>query len=147
MTQRSRINSKMDGNELLKTILNSKVADLNPHLKEALAGVKKKSKFRNTPTKIDGEHFDSKGEADRWKELLWQRKTGLIGNLKRQVRYELNEGGEFSFVYVADYVYQLMDTGAWVVEDYKGTLTREYKKKKKLMKKIYGIEIVETKHK
>jgi hypothetical protein len=60
-----------------------------------------------------------------------------------QVPYELNEGGTFSYKYVADFVYTDTHTGDTIIEDVKGFRTREYLKKKKLMKKVYEIDIVE----
>ena len=52
------------------------------------------------------------------------------GEDKRQMRY------------VADFVY--VEGGREVVEDVKGYRTAEYKRKRRLMKKIYGVDIRET---
>lgn len=97
------------------------------------------SKFRNVITEVDGIKFASKKEAKRWVDLQIMQRAGLISDLKRQVRFELNEGGTFKYAYYADFTY--VENGHLVVEDAKGTLTREFKKKQKLMKKIHGITI------
>lgn len=104
----------------------------------------KRNKFNNTKTEVDGELFDSKKEAKRYSELRLLLKHGVIGFLARQVQYELNEGGTHSLIYIADFVYINRETGQTIVEDVKGnkaTQTQEFKKKKRLMKKIHGIEI------
>lgn len=104
---------------------------------------KKRSKYGNKKTEVDGIRFDSEREAKRYKQLLLLQKAGEIGLLRRQVDYELNEGGTHSLKYRADFVYMTKD-GVEVVEDSKGCRTREYLKKRRLMKSIYGIEIKEV---
>lgn len=125
-------------------IKKSKVAHLNPHIGAAPVKEKKKHKFGATATTVDDITFDSVKEAKRYKELKWQLKVGLIGFLKLQVPFELNPGGAFSFIYIADFTYIEQGSGKLVVNDAKGFKTVEYKKKKRLMKKIHGIEIFET---
>jgi hypothetical protein len=104
----------------------------------------KKSKYGNEKTDVNGKQFDSKKEAKRYKVLNLLLKQGKIGMLARQVEYELNVGGSHSLKYVADFVYLDAETGKTVVEDAKGMKTREYLKKRRLMKKIHGIEIKEV---
>lgn len=103
----------------------------------------KRSKYGNKKTDVNGIGFDSKKEAKRYKELKLLLKAGKIAFLSRQVEYELNVGGTHSLVYVADFVY-VEDDGGLIVEDVKGFKTREYVRKKRLMKKIHGIEISEV---
>jgi hypothetical protein len=103
----------------------------------------KRSKFGNTKKEVNGIVFASTKEATRYKVLLLQLKAGEIGLLRTQVAYELNEGGTHSLKYIADFVYMTKD-GKTVVEDTKGFATRVYKKKRRMMKKIYGIKIYET---
>ena len=119
-------------------IKKSKCAHLNPHLTE----VKKKGKYGNKKVDYDGYIFDSQKECARYLELKMLVAIGEVTDLKLQVPYELNEGGTHSYKYIADFVY--MRGGKEVVEDVKGYKTVIYKKKKKLMLKIYGIEILET---
>ncbi len=125
----------------VKEIMNSAVGHLNQHLVETKA--EKKSKYKNQKVTIEGVTFDSKREAGRYSALKMMERAGLITNLRRQVKYQLNEGGKFSLSYVADFVY-LDDKGNEIVEDSKGYRTEVYKKKRRLMKEIYGIIIKET---
>lgn len=103
----------------------------------------KASKYNNEKTKVDDIEFDSKKEAKRYKQLKLLLKAGKIGQLARQVQYELNVGGSHSLVYKADFVYIDGLSGKTIVEDVKGIRTREYKKKKRLMKQVLDIEIQE----
>lgn len=121
----------------------SKVAGINQHLLEEKKE-KKKSKYGNKKTEVDGIKFDSIREAKRYKVLKLLQKVGKIAFLRLQVEYELNEGGTHSLVYIADFVYVETETGKEIVEDAKGMRTAVYRKKCRLMKKIYGITIKET---
>lgn len=139
----------------LEDIRNSACADRNRHLfsesgiKVTKSGMKrskygnKKSKYGNKKTEVDGIEFDSAKEAGRYKELKLLQKAGAIGLLELQVPFELNEGGTHSYKYIADFVYLDARTGEKVVEDAKGCRTREYLKKRRLMRKILGIVIRE----
>lgn len=108
----------------------------------AKAPVKKKNKYNANPREVDGIVFDSKKEANRYKELLMLLKAGEISMPKLQVEFQLNGDGEFSYKYIADFVYTTKE-GVRVVEDAKGFRTKEYKRKRRLMKKIHGIDIHE----
>jgi|SRR6185295_10992318 len=128
----------------LSDLKKSKVAHLNQKIfQEAEKPVKKKSKYNNTKIEVDGIVFDSVKEANRYKELRLLLKVGEIGLLKRQVEYELNPGGTYSLKYLSDFEYIITETGENVVEDVKGFRTREYLKKRRLMKKVHGIIIKE----
>jgi hypothetical protein len=128
-------------NMKLTDLRESKVAHLNPHLFEQ---EKPKSKYRNTKTEVDGIKFDSKAEADRYRELKILLKAGEIGMLELQKEYELNPGGTHSVKYVADFVYTTKE-GVKIVEDVKGFVTAVYRRKRRLMKKVHGITIIEIK--
>jgi len=102
-----------------------------------------KSKYRNQRMySVEYGMFDSKMEFKRFGDLLLLLKAGAITDLRRQVRYKLEHQGIFYGVYIADFVYQQGDQ--IVVEDVKGFKTQTYKTKKKLMKSIHGIDILET---
>jgi hypothetical protein len=106
------------------------------------------NKYRNIKTEVDGIVFDSKKEANRYGELKLLLRVGEIRDLKLQVKYRLITE-PFKMSYTADFVFEeLQRNGKWerVVEDVKsaGTRTREYLRKKRLMKSIHGIEIRET---
>lgn len=105
----------------------------------------KKSKYGNRKTKVGDLTFDSRLEADRWKELCELQRVGKIGLLKRQRSFILAVNGVSICRYRADFTY--VENGALVVEDAKGFLTDVYKLKKRLMKAVYGIEIRETRRK
>lgn len=108
------------------------------------------SKYNSKKTVIDGQTFDSKKEANRYKELLLLEKAGEIKDLRTQVKYVLippqrsKETGkvvERECSYKADFVYT--EGGETVVEDVKGYRTKEYIIKRKLMLHVYGIRIRE----
>lgn len=104
----------------------------------------KRSKYGNQRTEIDGIVFSSQREANRYIQLRYLLKAGEIEDLELQVEYQLNDGGNFSYKYKADFRYKVVKTGEIVVEDSKGCRTREYKKKRALMLKLYNIKIKET---
>lgn len=129
----------------LDDLKKSKVAAINQEVIAAAEGKRpKRSKYGNEKTEIFGELFDSKREAEDYKILLLRQKAGEIGLIRRQVDYELNPGGTHSLIYRADFVYIETATGETIVHDSKGALTKEYKKKRRLMKKVHGIIIKET---
>jgi hypothetical protein len=103
-----------------------------------------KSKYGNKKTEVDGIVFMSQREAGRYIALRYLKNAGKIKDLKLQVEYELNDGGTHSLKYIADFQYYDIETGKVIVEDSKGYKTPVYKKKKRLMLKVHGIEIVET---
>jgi hypothetical protein len=131
--------------EELKT---TPVWELNKHKFEELLNQpvvkKRKHKFNANPCEVDGIKFPSEKEAKRYNTLLFLRKKGFIGQLQLQVPFELNGGGTHSLKYVADFIYIVTATGEKIVEDAKGFRTREYQKKKRLMKKVHNIEIKEV---
>lgn len=104
------------------------------------------SKYRNKRTERDGVTFDSKAEADRWSVLSILAKTGHITNLERQVRYLLAVNGIKIGHYVADFRYFDQRSKREVVEDVKSSATKTavYNLKKKLMKAVHGVDIVEV---
>lgn len=109
-------------------------------------------KYRNEKTKVDGITFDSKHEAERYKELRMLEKAGKIRDLKRQQKYVLipalrdHDGKciERQCVYISDFEYFDIDQDRHIVEDAKGMRTKEYIIKRKLMLYQYGIRIHEV---
>ncbi len=104
------------------------------------------SKYRNKKTEVDGIVFDSKKEAKRYQELKMLERTGDIKDLTLQVRIPLEVEGERVCVYVCDFRYYGRKNGGWypVYEDVKGKRTPVYLLKKKLVKAILGVDILET---
>lgn len=121
-------------------------------------------KYNNKKIEVDGMTFDSKKEANRYKELSLMQKAGEITGLQTQVRYVLipsqrevseevytrgeNKGKykpgkllERECTYVADFVYY--KDGKVIVEDTKGFRTKEYIIKRKLMLYVHHIQIKE----
>jgi hypothetical protein len=96
---------------------------------------------------VDGIVFDSRAEMTRWMELRLMEKAGAIFDLKRQVVYPLHVNGYFIGKYISDFSYfpdRDPSKFSVVIEDVKGVRTPVYRLKKKLMKAIYGIDILET---
>lgn len=121
----------------------------------------KKNKYNAKSVEYDGIQFDSQREALRYRELVYLLNDGIITNLKRQVKYVLipaqrepaiigKRGGvkpgkliEHECSYIADFVYEVVETGETIVEDTKGMRTKDYIIKRKLMLFVYGIRIKE----
>lgn len=93
----------------------------------------------------DGTLFASKGEMERWDDLLKVQRAGQIKDLRRQVTFVLQEefihrqwGDVQHLIYVADFVYYNVSfrkeyQDRIIVEDSKGKfLTKEYRIKRKL---------------
>ena len=108
------------------------------------------SKYNAHRTEIDGIVFDSKKEANRYCELKLLERAGEITDLRRQVRYEINQPYEIAgkkirgIYYVADFAYYDKELGEPIVEDVKGVRTDVYKIKKKLFESKYNIQIREV---
>lgn len=122
-------------------------------------------KYNAKKTVVDGITFDSKHEAQRYRELKLLERAGEISNLQLQVPYDLipsqyevyerysaNTGKrlkdgkrllEKGVKYNADFVY-LDKRGIMHVEDAKGMRTTDYVIKRKLMLYIHNIRIEEV---
>jgi len=135
----------------LTDLQNSKCAPLNTHIVEVLSEKpKRKDKYNTTRVQVVGvdgvTRTLSKKESTRFYVLKMLLQTGEISDLRQQVRYVLLtseiKGRQGELAYIADFVY--MRNGVEVVEDTKGFQTQIYLRKKRLMKKIYNIDILET---
>lgn len=110
----------------------------------------KKNKYHNEIIEVDGEKIDSKKEYERYKELKLLENQGIIKDLRRQVRFELQpsykKNGKLvrGIYYIADFVYIDTFKGQKIVEDTKGYRTEIYKLKKKIFEYVYkDLEIKE----
>ena len=103
------------------------------------------NKYRAKPTVIDGIRFASQAEARRYEELLLLKRAKEIVGLEFQYKMPIFVGGRKICTYIADFRYQLRDTGQDVIEDVKGVKTSVYSLKKKLVEATYGITITEVK--
>lgn len=124
-----------------------------------------RSKYGARKTVFDGIAFDSKREADRYRELKLLEKAGKIKDLRLQVPFELipalytytgdvyKRGAkkgklkpskciERPVKYIADFVYtEILPAPQYaitVVEDAKGMRTKDYIIKRKLFRYRYG---------
>ena len=110
-------------------------------------------KYHNKKTEVNGIVFDSRHEAERWIELRYMERAGLIYELQRQVPFVLiptqrdevtGKLLEKETKYYADFTYRDRQTHKLVVEDAKGCKTEAYRLKKKLMLYRHGVQIVEV---
>lgn len=103
-------------------------------------------KYNARKTAVDGITFDSRKEAERYKELKELQRVGKIDGLELQPRFTLMDGFRYEgkavrkIEYVADFFYLDLSTYELIVEDVKGVKTDVYKLKKKLFLKRYGNE-------
>ena len=100
------------------------------------------TKYHNIPVEVEGRRFPSKREKNRWVILRLMERAGQISDLQRQVSYPVVVNGQKVCRYVADFVY--VESGRTVVEDCKGVRTPIYNLKKRLVKAVHGIDILET---
>lgn len=101
------------------------------------------SKYNAIRTTVDGITFDSKAEAARYSELKLLQAAGEIYGLALQPTFPLVVNGVKVATYIADFEY--FAAGARrVIEDVKGVKTPLYRLKKKLVKVIHGVEVVEV---
>lgn len=120
-------------------------------------------KYGNRKTTVDGITFDSRREANRYRELKLLERAGVIQRLELQKKFVLLPAQYENFVrygkkgqrlkdgrrcietecaYIADFVYT--QNGEMVVEDTKGMKTKEYIIKRKMMLFMRGIKIKEV---
>lgn len=88
----------------------------------------RRSKYNNSKTVYDGIKFDSRKEAGRYAELKMLQMSGLIGDLKLQVWFEVcpkRYGNKRARYYIADFVYT--EGGKKIIEDVKSPATRKDK--------------------
>jgi hypothetical protein len=92
----------------------------------------KKSKYNNTKIKEFGFVFDSKNEYNRYCFLLKMERAGLISSLRyHQKTDEILLQKHPQIKYIPDFCYTENDF--FVIEDFKGYQTKEFKIKKKLL--------------
>jgi hypothetical protein len=102
-------------------------------------------KYKNVKTVVNGINFDSKKEAGYYGILRLKEKAKIIDRFDMQVRYDLVVNGINICFYKADFV-TYKDGQVLDVIDVKSEMTKKlpvYRLKKKLIKAIYGIDIVE----
>lgn len=103
------------------------------------------NKYRAKRTEAFGIVFDSAKEARRYGDLVLLQRAGEITHLRRQETFKFYVEGVLIGSYRCDFAYT--ENGKVIVEDVKSPVTRKlplYQMKKKLMKALFGIEILET---
>lgn len=103
---------------------------------------KKKSKYKNTITEVDGIAFHSKREAKRYADLRFLERHGAIRDLELQPVYPIVINGVKVCKVIADFRYVDVKTGKVIVEDTKGFFTDTSKLKCKLVLACHGVEII-----
>ena len=110
----------------------------------------KQPKYGNHKVVVDGEKVaDSKHEYRRLNELKLLQRVGEIRDLETQVRYKLIPAQVICGMkvrgvdYVADIVYWTKNN-KFICEDAKGHRTDAYIIKRKMMKLIHNIDVVEV---
>lgn len=137
--------SKTDAAKLLKASVSA------IELRALLASVKGRNKYGAEHSTVDGQRFDSRGEAGRFAELRLLERAGVIRELNCQAAFPLHvlhlETGELIRIgeYRADFVYTVIKTGERIIEDFKQEFTRTatYRLKKKHVEAQYGVVITE----
>jgi hypothetical protein len=104
------------------------------------------NKYHNRKTLYQGIEFASQKEKNRYQELLWMQQAGQIRNIELQPRYDLVVNGHKLGFYRGDFRYEVVATGQTILEDVKSqaTKTAVYRLKKKLVKALYGVDVVEV---
>ena len=101
---------------------------------------------RRTPCR-QGQTHASAGEARRCNELDMLQRTGCIAELVAhpQPAWPLVVNGVKVGRYTADFTYQDKASGRRIVEDFKGgPVSRDVPLRLKLMKALYGIDVLLT---
>lgn len=117
---------------------------LEEAMKRGFAGA---SKYGNVRTEYNGRMYHSGKEADyaRYLDAMRRAKTGKdrVARVEPQVPFKIRVGGQLICTYYLDFRVTYAD-GRIEHIDVKGVRTDVYKLKKKLMKAVHGIEIIET---
>lgn len=109
----------------------------------AKSGSSRNGKYNAIRTTYNNINFDSKGECERYKQLILLESLGEIFNLQLKIVHKLILNDVHICSYESDFEYDDKD-GNHVVEDYKGFRTKEFKIKSKLMLALKGVTILET---
>ncbi len=99
----------------------------------------------NARKTVHPEHgeFDSKGEMERFCDLVAMEKAGIISELSRQPHFDfIVNGTKIGRGYTADYRY--VENGETVIEDFKGNTKRmplDWPLRRDLMLACHGIRV------
>lgn len=98
------------------------------------------NKYRAIPTIIDNVRFDSKREAGRYHALKMRQLAREISGLELQPSYPIVINGVKVCTVKLDFRYT--EGGRVIVEDVKGMDTPISRLKRKLLKAMYGLDVV-----
>ena len=99
--------------------------------------MKRRNKFGNVATVVDGIRFDSKAEAKRYGELRILERAGEITGLTCQPKFEIVVLGKKVATYRGDFQYRDAAAHRTVIEDVKGVQTEAFKIKWALLQTLY----------
>ena len=115
-------------------------------------GERRSGKIPHSYVRVGEEQFDSQAEADRYMELLFLQKAGVITGLRCHPHYDLipaqkvpGKPGFRGHGYTADFAY--IRDGEEIIEDVKSVRTREerdYIINRKLMWMLKGLYVHEV---
>jgi hypothetical protein len=103
----------------------------------------RRSKYGNLKVEFEGKKFDSEHELNVYLQLKLLERQREIRDLTRQVVFQLAINDILVCKYIADFRYVQAETGKHVIVDAKGLATPVYRLKKKLMKAVHDIDIIE----
>ncbi|ACI55716.1 protein of unknown function DUF1064 [Rhizobium leguminosarum bv. trifolii WSM2304] len=110
--------------------------------REAVAKPKRGNKFGAKRTVFDDITFDSKREAEVYRDLKVLERVGRISGFERQRKFELIVNGEIIGTYRADFAFIDHDQdGRFRVVDVKGVITRDFRRVRKIIKAAYNIDV------
>ncbi|MGZ2484312.1 hypothetical protein ACVITL_002835 [Rhizobium pisi] len=109
---------------------------------EAVSKPKRRNKFGAKKTMFEGILFDSKREADVYRDLKLLERAGRISGFERQRKFELIVNGAIIGTYRADFAFVDHDQdGRLRVVDVKGVVTRDFRRVQKIIKAAYNIDV------
>jgi hypothetical protein len=110
--------------------------------RSAVAKPKRGNKFGAKTTVFDGITFDSKREAEVYRDLKLLERSGRVSGFERQRKFDLIVNGKIIGTYRADFAFIDHDQdGRFRVVDVKGVVTRDFKRVQKIIKAIYNIDV------
>ncbi|MGO8422286.1 DUF1064 domain-containing protein [Rhizobium ruizarguesonis] len=110
--------------------------------RDAVTKPKRGNKFGAKTTVFDGILFDSKREAEVYRDLKLLERAGRISGFERQRKFELIVNGEIIGTYRADFAFIDHDQdGRFRVVDVKGVVTRDFRRVQKIIKAINNVDV------
>lgn len=92
------------------------------------------SKYKAKKIVVDDIKFDSIRESERYLELMFLKRTGLIKNINLQPKFNFSINGKHIFNYFADFQYFDIKQNKKIIEDVKSKATAKNPTKVSLMK-------------